>query len=142
VVTLPEALTVAPLPRLASLPPDLRQVQPNQLGDAVQLAGYRETVSGARLELALYWQARGALPGDLVVFAHVLDAQNRVAAQHDGVPGGGLRPTATWAPGEYVEDIHEIELPANPAGLQVEVGLYDPASGQRLGDRLLLGLLA
>ena len=60
-------------------------------------------------------------------------------AQHDGVPGDGRRPTAGWSVDEYIEDRHVIELASVPDGpLQIEVGLYAPSTGQRLGDRLLL----
>jgi len=72
------------------------------------------------------------------VFAHVLDNQNQVVAQHDGVPAQGQRPTSTWSPGEYVEDIHVVDLPAAGGPWQLEVGLYDPTTGKRLGDHLPL----
>ena len=96
--------------------------------------------------LTLYWRAAG--PGRLswTVFAHLLDAENRVWGQHDGLPGAGKAPSTGWAEGEVVEDGHEIVVkPDAPAGdYEIEVGLYDGASGERLplaegGDRVILG---
>lgn len=135
--TIPESVTIESPPRLTLLPSGLSQVTPNRLGEA-ELAGYREQVQGGKLHLSLYWRPLGAVPPNLSVFVHALDPENHVVAQHDGIPGAGRRPTSTWTPAEYVEDVHDLELPPAPLPLTIEVGLYDPASGKRLGDRLLL----
>jgi hypothetical protein len=137
-VQLPDALNLAAPPRLTQLPAGLIRPDPDALGGTVALAGYQETISGGKLRLSLYWQPLAHMPGDLHVFAHLLDGHNQVVAQHDGVPGQGQRPTRAWSPGEYVEDVHEVTVPPTGGPWQVEVGMYDPATGQRLGDRLLL----
>ena len=84
------------------------------------------------------------------VFAHLLDAQNRIAAQHDGLPAGWTRPTTGWLPGEVIADVHELALDANlpPGVYTLEVGLYNPETkvrlpvldeaGQIIKDRVLL----
>jgi hypothetical protein len=132
-------VSVTTPPRLTDLPAGLSHPFEDTLAGSVRLAGYRAQLSGQSLELSLYWQPLASLPPNLVVFAHVLDSQNRVVAQHDGIPAAGTRPTGTWSPGEYVEDTHTLDLSTAPASpLQVEVGFYDSATGQRLGDRLLL----
>jgi hypothetical protein len=69
-----------------------------------------------------------------VVFAHVLDGNGDLVAQHDGVPAVGFRPTSSWQAGELIADDHWIELPAD-AALQdatLSVGLYRPADVTRL----------
>jgi len=49
-------------------------------------------------------------------------------AQQDIEPMNGLRPTNTWAPGEIVNDPHQVLIPQNtPAGTyQIRAGLYIP----------------
>ena len=151
-VELPADLTLNAPARLTSVPPDLSHTTPDTLSasesarpkvaGAARLAGYRESVDGDTLRVSLYWQRLAPLPGDLHVFVHLLDPQGHVAAQHDGVPGQGQRPTGGWADGEYVEDVHQLAIPPAGGPWQVEVGLYDPASGERLGDRLLLAPVA
>jgi hypothetical protein len=54
-------------------------------------------------------------------------------------------PTTFWVPGQVVTDTYQLTLPAQvPPGSQLEVGLYDPASGQRVDlggrDHLLIAL--
>ncbi len=137
-VELPDTLTLEPAPRLSALPPGLQHPEPDTLAGTARLAGYRQELAGGRLRLTLYWQALGPVPPNLDVFTHLLDARNQVVAQHDGPPAAGKRPTGSWSPGEYIEDSHELNVPSEPGPWQLEVGLYDAATGQRLGDRLLL----
>jgi hypothetical protein len=66
---------------------------------------------------------------------HAVDAAGQLVAQHDAVPGTGLRPTTTWEPGETVVDRHGLLLPADRGGpleLRLRVGLYDAQSGARV----------
>ncbi|HEX6512126.1 MAG TPA: hypothetical protein VF157_07510, partial [Chloroflexota bacterium] len=138
-IELPQSITVEAPNRLTSLPSGPSKASPATLAGAVALAGYREDAGGGELRLTLYWQPLMPLPADLHVFTHLLDGQSHVVSQHDGVPASGQRPTSTWTAGEYVEDVHELTLPSTGGPFQIEVGLYDPATGRRLGDRLLLG---
>jgi hypothetical protein len=138
-VELPDTLTLEPTPRLSALPPGLKRAEPDTLAGTARLAGYHQELAGGKLRLTLYWQALGPVPPNLKVFTHLLDARNQVVAQHDGPPAAGKRPTGSWSTGEYIEDSHELNLPTGPGPWQLEVGLYDAAGGQRLGDRLLLG---
>ena len=84
------------------------------------------------------------------VFTHLLDEAQQIRGQQDNVPIRGSYPTPLWAPGEVVVDEYALLIqPDAPAGRAViEVGLYDPATMQRLpvldptgttGDRILLG---
>ena len=49
-------------------------------------------------------------------------------------PVGGTRPTTIWVDGEYLTDPHEfvVDPAAKPGRYQIEVGLYDPATGARV----------
>ena len=64
------------------------------------------------------------------------------------MPAAGARPTTGWLPGEIIRDIHTLTVApdAPPGRYALEVGMYDPASGERLclpdgGDRILLPTL-
>jgi len=67
------------------------------LGDEVLLVGYSlsagEIEAGETLLLTLYWQALAGMEKRYTVFTHLLDAHNRVVAQMDSEPLGGIHPT-------------------------------------------------
>jgi hypothetical protein len=67
----------------------------------------------------------------------VADEEGRPLAQWDGNPCLNTARTSLWPAGEPVRDHVLFRLPADlPGGeYRLLVGLYDPASGQRLGDR-------
>lgn len=119
-------------------------------GDVGRLAGYDMVPgdAGRDVTLVLYWEAlSGEITQDLAVFVHALDERGEIVAQHDGRPALGARPTTTWLLGEYVRDPHPLPVRADglTQPLAVAVGLYDPASGQRLTtgdgqDRAMLTL--
>ncbi len=141
-------------PRSFILPDPQYEVEA-RLGETVHFLGYdiaqRRVHVGNALDLTTYWQAAGQVTADYTVFTHLLDAKDEVASQIDSAPAGGRRPTSGWLPGEVVSDT--VQLPV-PLGLKtgrytVELGLYAPATGQRLpvfdedgeqvaGDRVLL----
>jgi hypothetical protein len=84
------------------------------------------------------------------VFTHLLDERTQIRGQQDNPPVGGRYPTTLWVPGEVIVDEYAIVVQpdAPPGSYVVEVGLYDPATMQRLpvldptgavGDRILLG---
>jgi hypothetical protein len=63
-------------------------------------------------------------------FVHVLGPDGDLLAQADRVPAEGARPTTGWLPGEVIADAYDLPL-AGAAALRV--GLYDAATGERLG---------
>ena len=119
-------------------------VQVAQLGTSVEMIGYdlQETVRmpGSPLEMTLHWHARETPDRNYYTFVHLLDSNDAIVAQHDGPPVGGEAPTLGWLPGEYLTDTQQLELPADlPDGdYHLEVGLYDPTSGVRLGEPVML----
>ena len=50
------------------------------------------------------------------------------------MPVEALRPTSSWQPGEVIQDMHVIFIPADApqATYQVNIGLYDTITGKRL----------
>jgi hypothetical protein len=99
---------------------------------------------GGVVGVELGWTLDG-LGGEHKVFVHVLDAAGRLIAQHDGFPAADRRPGSTWARADVVADRHGAAVPDDAAfPLTLRVGLYDPATGQRLtlpdgADHLALG---
>jgi hypothetical protein len=113
---------------------------------------------GDILRLRLYWQALAPIQQDYTVFVHLLRPDGdpdpeRVLAQDDKSPRGGLYPTSRWRPGEVITETYTLLVPpeAAPGATAIEVGMYRPDAGQRLevtgagggpaGDRVLLNAI-
>ncbi len=96
----------------------------------IQLVGYAvesaQTMPGGTVDLTLYWQTRTRPDLPYTVFAHLTNAGGALQAQNDGMPAGNTLPTSCWLPGEVVEDLRPIEIPADtpPGAYTVQVGLY------------------
>jgi uncharacterized membrane protein len=109
-----------------------------RFGDNITLSGYSyestSTVPGESVPLTLKWTSSQILKNRYSVFVHLLDNNNLIVGQRDSEPGGGARPTTTWTVGETIEDRYAIPVqPGTPPGTyQVEIGLYDSQTGQRL----------
>lgn len=89
---------------------------------------------GGVVRVVMEWLSPVAVQDSFVVFAHVINAEGALHAQHDGVPGAGLLPMTAWTPGEPVTDRFAISLPGDlaPGEYEIRVGLYHPESGLRL----------
>jgi hypothetical protein len=147
------ALHVHASDRLWEPPPFAHPVDA-RLGQQVELLGYDlsadEVAPGGTLHLTLIWRCREPMDTAYTVFTHLLDAGEQVRGQKDNPPARGSYPTTLWAPGEVVVDSYDIPVAgdAAPGPYVIEVGMYDPATMQRLpvldptgalGDRVLLG---
>lgn len=117
------------------------------LGEGINLLGYtvdRRVEPGETVAVTLYWRADRELDRDYKVFVHLYDGRGGILAQRDRHPGLGARPTTTWEKGEVLADRYHVDLPSatSPGIYPLGIGLYDPASGDRLpvygpgGDRL------
>lgn len=136
------------------LPPIQHAMRAN-LGDQVEFHGYNlepiQAEPGGVLRLTLYWRARQRMTVSYTVFTHLLGKDGSIWGQRDNIPVKGTYPTTGWVEGEVITDEYEIAIRADapPGEYQIEVGLYDAVSGQRLpvfdeggtrlpGDRILL----
>jgi hypothetical protein len=90
--------------------------------------------SGDILQLTLYWEPLESLKTNYKVFVHLVDSRGNIVGQRDSEPVGGTRPTTSWKPGELLSDNYGLLIPpgAPPGEHLLRVGIYDPASGQRL----------
>jgi hypothetical protein len=107
-------------------------------GDEITLLGYSllndRLAAGDIAQITLFWQADRTPVRRYKAFLHVLDGANHIVGQRDAEPGGGARLTDGWSPGEVIVDNYGVPIhPATPPGeYRVEVGMYDPETGQRL----------
>jgi len=87
---------------------------------------------GDRLVIALEWQSLKPLSGQPAIFTHWLGPDGKLVAQADGEPLRGLYPLAQWEVGDVVQVTRVIEGLSRSSQGTVTIGLWDPASGQRL----------
>jgi hypothetical protein len=111
-------------------------LQDARFGEELNLAGYAWQVGRESVQVTLAWLADQYVDTDYVVFLHLIDPQagDQLVAQGDAPPLNGRWPTSLWRPGTAVEDVHTVPLPAGlrPGSYDLLVGLYDPATGERL----------
>jgi hypothetical protein len=85
-------------------------------------------------QLTLYWRADAPVASDYSIFVHLLDEQGQLLGQLDGTPYANRYPLWAWQPGQIIQD--QRDLAAAQVDLaqlhSVAVGIYDPATGQRL----------
>ena len=149
-----KSLTVLISPEIEFLtgdPDGVRQPHslPLNFGDEFDFMGYEclseEFAPGGQVDLLTYWRARGPSSDRRKVFVHLLDSHSNVRGGHDDLAVG----LSTLQAGDLIVQLHRfwISAEAQPGLHQIEIGLYDPATGQRLSifedgepvaDRLLL----
>lgn len=105
----------------------------------VEFHGYEtsstEIAPGETVDISLIWRsAVDSIPSSYTVFLHLVDEQEQILAQGDGLPMGGFRPTTSWRREEVIIDDHTIQVPADlaPGTYNLWVGLFDPATNERL----------
>jgi hypothetical protein len=86
------------------------------------------------LRVSLIWKSLATMPTSYKVFTHVFDSSGQLVAQRDDYPHADLTPTNTWQAGQEIVDRFAVSLPPELAAgtYTVRLGLYDPASGERL----------
>jgi len=115
-----------------------RDLHSSETDDEVALVGYSllndQLAAGDIAQITLFWRADQTPTRRYKVFVHMLDEASQIVAQRDAEPGGGARLTTLWEPGEMIADNYGLPIhPATPPGhYRLEVGLYDPETGQRL----------
>jgi hypothetical protein len=104
-------------------------------GETVLLPAYEVSQASAEsLHLTLYWQAVREMDVSYKVFVHLVDqSTGAIIAQDDAIPRRWSYPTTLWSPGEVVMDTVVLPLEDVSKGeYLLQVGLYDPQSGERL----------
>jgi 4-amino-4-deoxy-L-arabinose transferase-like glycosyltransferase len=124
---------------------------PVNFGETMFLLGHDRRPAapgpGDALELILHWDLGPKPSRQYTIFAHLLNAEGQVVSGFDA----NEYPTSFWREegGERLLSFVRLPLPGDlqPGTYQVEIGVYNQASGERLGvlehgqqvaDRLLL----
>jgi hypothetical protein len=112
----------------AQLPPDAVPLRA-EVGDKIELHGYKLSQKSDTWTVTLYWQASARPQGDYIVFVHGQNGQDLVA-QHDAKP---TLPTWAWMPGELIATSYDLKIEAGKAEIDaLYVGLYRYPSLDRL----------
>jgi hypothetical protein len=127
----PDDIALVPAGRVLSEPAD-QPAAVFERGVALALASHE--VEGDQLRLSLAWRLPEAIPDDWTVFVHLYGPDGQLVDQDDGYPLRGLAPFWLWDAGRGLLDRRTLVWPAGaqPGSYRVGVGLYDPASGQRV----------
>ncbi len=90
--------------------------------------------AGEPLALLLYWQSVGTIERDYTVFVHLLDAEGKTIEGYDSSPSRGAWPTTVWKLSQVTPDGILLHVPTDvsPGSYRLEIGLYDPATTERL----------
>jgi hypothetical protein len=107
-------------------------------GDRVLLVsadvGRDAAAPGQEIPVSLRWRGLRTMETDYTVFVHLVGPDGRLHGQADSWPVQGSYPTSQWQPGREVVDGYEVRLESHapPGRYQVEVGLYDLETMDRL----------
>ena len=123
-------------PRLPPAPPQEFRSGAN-FGDAIELTSVILSPSrgetGQPVRVLANFKVLAKVDRDYMIFVHVEDVDGRVDRLNvDHAPR--VKPTSQWMPGEVVQDVFDIPIPANMPvrGLSLVLGFWDPKSDQRL----------
>lgn len=102
--------------------------------DEMRLLEYEIKQNGQDLLFTLYWRAERRMDKDYKIFVHVFTPTTGIpVAQDDSMPRRGAYATTFWKPGEVIDDRVSVSLKgAAPGVYGIAVGIYDPATGERL----------
>jgi hypothetical protein len=103
---------------------------PVQFGQAIELLGYDLSTDSAQENVTLitYWQVINRVAHPLRLFVHALNPVGQTVAQVDRWD----TPPRFWQPGDLIAQISQFTLSLDMRPVWVEMGLYNPDSGDRL----------
>jgi uncharacterized membrane protein len=126
--------------------PPMQYAHEANFSGQAKLLGYtlktEEIRPGDSVQLTLYWQGLANMETSYTVFTHLFDENERIMGQKDNIPVSDLYPTTEWTPGEEVVDRYEIATSPEilPGEYSIQIGLYEPDSGERLPILDVMGL--
>jgi hypothetical protein len=91
-------------------------------------------VAGENRTIETVWQALRQPDADYALFAHIVDSEGRYVAGNDQPLTDGYYPSGLWEPGEIITHTQRLPIPALQSGemYTIQIGLYDPITGQRM----------
>lgn len=99
-------------------------------GEELRLLGYQLLPQpNQRLTVALAWEVHITPPAGSArkAFVHVLNAYGQIVAQNDGLAAD----VTALRPGDWVFQVHDLDMSQAPADYTLTVGIYDYLSGER-----------
>jgi tetratricopeptide (TPR) repeat protein len=116
---------------------DIEKSLEMNLDNKVQLLGYNVKGGfrpGDNVHLTLFWRCMEKMEQSYTVFAHLVDADDKLVTQKDNPPVDGFYPTTKWEVGEIVRDQYDLFIPSDvpPGGYRLNVGMYLVETGERL----------
>jgi len=113
---------------------DTLLVSPVHFDNILDFLGYdlllSPSVDDPHITLVTYWKVQKRPKGKLQIFAHLVDSQDNIIGQHDGLD---IPPTG-WYPNDVLIQLHTLPLPEDlPSdAYRINIGLYDPETMVRL----------
>lgn len=97
-------------------------------------AGTHAIAPGETYTVTLVWRSVEPTNANYTRFLQVVDASNRIVAQHDGIPQHAFNPTWSWIPDELIVDGAPLTIAADaaPGEYRLLAGLYDTDTGARV----------
>ncbi|HLF26048.1 MAG TPA: hypothetical protein VJG32_06915 [Anaerolineae bacterium] len=107
---------------------------PTQFGATAALLGYRVVTEAQAGEarLVTYWQAGAQVVTPLQLFVHAVAADGSIVAQEDRLDA----PAYGWREGDLIAQVNRLALPDVSGPVWLQIGLYQPDSGERLPVRV------
>jgi 4-amino-4-deoxy-L-arabinose transferase-like glycosyltransferase len=131
-----EVATVKIVPDRFRSTPDVLQAE---LGDNIALANVRivpeQVQPGRRVRLSVRWYVPLGRPDqDYTTLVHLGQPDLTPLATGDSPPLRGDYPTRVWSNGETIDDSYTLIVPDDlmPGRYPVWIGMYNPATGERL----------
>jgi hypothetical protein len=103
---------------------------PAHFGETADLIGFQIIAAPqpGRLSILTYWQARDSIVAPLRIFVHAIGRDGQLVAQDDRLDA----PSRDWRPGDLIAQVADLDIPATFGPIGIEVGLYNPDTGERL----------
>lgn len=96
---------------------------------------YRERPNRRDVQVTFHWQPVEPIPRRLKLSLRLLDGSGEAIHSEDRYPLRLVAPTSAWLPGETLQDVHLLPLPAGAVSLLVIV--YDEATVAEVGRAVL-----
>ncbi|MFC1976369.1 glycosyltransferase family 39 protein [Chloroflexota bacterium] len=98
------------------------------------------TLAGDVLPLTLTWQTDTPLPGNYQLSLRLINPRGDTFTQSDWPPLTATAPTSTWPVNQSITDQRSLWLPPDtpPGNYALQLVVYDPASGQPLGEPIII----
>ncbi|HLF26547.1 MAG TPA: glycosyltransferase family 39 protein [Anaerolineae bacterium] len=100
---------------------------PVRFGDALEFISYHITPAD-ETNVTTYWGVTNPATAPTELFVHALNPDGQIVAQRDGFGAAAYG----WRAGDVFVQISRLAIPRETGPVWIEIGLYNPNSGERL----------